>query len=65
VVLLVEECFRQAKVIGAWGAGTAVLDAAGVDGLGIVRGDTGADVLARVQEDMALHRVWDRFAVTV
>ncbi|WP_370614552.1 catalase [Mumia qirimensis] len=66
VVLLVEECFRHAKVIGAWGGGGAVLDAAGcAGGPGIVRGETGAEVLARVQEDMALHRVWDRFAAVV
>ncbi|MBW9205431.1 catalase [Mumia sp. zg.B17] len=66
VVLLVEECFRHAKVIGAWGAGTAVLDAAGyVGGPGIVRGESGAEVLGQVQEDMAMHRVWERFAVSV
>ena len=29
VLLLVEEAFRHAKAIGAWGAGVAVLDAAG------------------------------------
>ncbi|MFD1827503.1 MULTISPECIES: catalase [Mumia] len=65
VVLLVEECFRQAKAIGAWGAGAAVLDALGADGLGIVRGENGAEVLAGVQEAMALHRAWDRFAPAV
>ncbi|MGH1564794.1 catalase [Mumia sp. DW29H23] len=66
VVLLIEECFRHAKVIGAWGEGNAALDAAGYGtGLGIVRGETGAEVLAQVQEEMALHRVWDRFATTV
>ncbi|KAA1420636.1 catalase [Mumia zhuanghuii] len=62
VVLLIEECFRHAKVIGAWDDGGAALDAAGCSGgLGIVRGDDGAAVLAQVQEEMALHRVWDRF----
>lgn len=64
VVLLVEECFRHAKVIGAWGAGVTALEAAGVTGTpGIVRGDSGPEVLPRVQEQMAMHRVWERFAV--
>jgi catalase len=63
VVLLLEECFRHCKVIGAWGAGGAVLETAGVAGAaGVVSGGTGAEVLAQVQEQMALHRVWERFA---
>ncbi|MDF1605400.1 catalase [Nocardioides sp. YIM 152315] len=65
VVLLLEECFRHAKVIGAWGDGVTVLEAAGCTGApGIVRGADGADVLARVQEQMARHRVWDRFTAS-
>lgn len=63
VILLLEEAYRHCKVIGAWGDGTAALEAAGVTGTpGIVWGDTGVDVLARVQEQMAFHRVWERFA---
>lgn len=66
VALLVDEAFRHAKVIGAWGAGAAVLEATGVaDALGVVVGESGPEVLARVQEDMALHRVWDRFGASV
>ncbi|GAA1157014.1 catalase [Nocardioides aquiterrae] len=63
VVLLVEEAYRHCKVIGAWGAGETVLEAAGVTGTpGIVRGDGAAEVLEQVQEQMAYHRVWERFA---
>jgi len=62
VVLLLEECFRHAKVIGSWGAGSVALDAAGRgDAPGVVRGDSGPAVLAQAQEQMAFHRVWERF----
>ncbi len=64
-MLLLEECFRHAKVIGAWGDGTAALDLTGCSGApGIVRGETGSDVLGRVQEQLAAHRVWERFAAS-
>lgn len=63
VVLLIEECFRHAKSIGAWGAGDRVLELAGDIGTpGVVRGNSPVAVLAEVQEQMALHRVWERFA---
>ncbi|WP_262848789.1 catalase [Mumia quercus] len=66
VALLVDEAFRHAKVIGAWGAGAAVLEALGAaDALGVVVGESGPEVLAQVQEDMAFHRVWDRFGAFV
>jgi catalase len=62
VVLLLEECFRHGKVIGAWGAGVTALDVTGCTGAaGVVHGETGVDVLAQVQEQLAMHRVWDRF----
>ena len=64
VVLLLEECFRHAKAIGAWGPGREVLGAAGVDGVGVVTGDNAADVLAEVQELLGAHRVWERFATS-
>ena len=63
VLLLLEESYRHAKVIGAWGAGTTALEAAGCTGTpGIIRGDSSLDVLTRVQEQMAFHRAWERFA---
>ncbi|MEO9325407.1 catalase [Nocardioides sp. C4-1] len=63
VALLVQECFRHAKVIGAWGTGGDAVTAAGVDAgaAGIVLGDEPAEVFAEVQEQLGEHRVWDRF----
>ena len=66
VLLMVEECWRHAKVIGAWGSGTAAVHQAGVGGSpGVVVGDDAAGVLAEVQALMANHRVWERFPATV
>jgi catalase len=63
VVLLLQECFRHAKVIGAWGEGAQALEIAGIDGTaGVVHGDSATEVLTGVQEQMAFHRVWERFS---
>ncbi|WP_341230584.1 catalase [Nocardioides salarius] len=65
VLLLVEEAFRHAKAIGAWGAGGRVLELAGCSGApGVVSGDDATQVLGDVQQLMASHRVWERFATT-
>jgi catalase len=63
VVLLVQECFRHAKAMGAWGAGAQALELAGTspDDVGIVTGDDPGDVLEEVLELLGAHRVWDRF----
>ena len=63
VVLLVQECFRHAKAIGAWGAGVQALELAGTspDDVGIVTGGDPGDVLEKVLELLGAHRVWDRF----
>ncbi|QIX27109.1 catalase [Nocardioides sp. JQ2195] len=62
VTLLVEECWRQAKAIGAWGAGEDVLVACGVDGSpGVLSGDDAPSLLPQVQELLGSHRVWERF----
>ncbi|KWV33151.1 catalase [Micromonospora rifamycinica] len=66
VLLLVQECWRHAKVIGAWGDGVRVLELAGVVGAaGVVAGDSPADVLADAQALLAAHRVWERFPASV
>ncbi|MFB9235786.1 catalase [Plantactinospora siamensis] len=66
VLLMVQECWRHAKAIGAWGAGARVLEQAGVAGsAGVVTADSGADTFTAVQQLMALHRVWDRFPASV
>jgi catalase len=66
VLLMVEECFRHAKAIGAWGTGRVALDAAGYTaGPGIVLGDDPTKVLAGVTTLLETHRVWDRFPATI
>ncbi|MDG4825619.1 catalase [Asanoa sp. WMMD1127] len=66
VSLLIDECWRQAKAIGAWGPGRAALDLADVaEAPGVVGAETGADALTAVSALMAKHRVWDRFLATV
>ncbi|MEU7528231.1 catalase [Saccharothrix sp. NPDC042600] len=57
VALLVEETYRHAKAIGAWGTGTSVIDS----GPGVVTGDP-TDVVRDVLALLGRHRVWDRLA---
>ncbi|OJF14418.1 catalase [Couchioplanes caeruleus] len=66
VALLVEEAWRHAKAIGAWGAGVTVLGQSGVAGTpGVVTAESGTEALAAVQRLLAAHRVWERFPATV
>ncbi len=66
VLLLIEECWRHAKVIGAWGEGVTALGQSGTDGsVGVVTGENAEEVFAEVQQLMAAHRVWERFPTTV
>lgn len=66
VRLMVEECWRHAKVIGAWGAGTELLEQLGVARTpGVVTGEAPTDVLTEVQGLMAQHRAWERFPASV
>jgi catalase len=64
VRLMLEECYRHAKVIGAWGAGLDALAAAGVPATapGIASGAAPAEVLEQLEQLMRSHRVWERFA---
>ncbi len=63
VVLLLQECFRHAKVIGAWGAGIEALQVSGVlpEEAGVVTGDDAAEVFTAVHGLLGSHRVWERF----
>ena len=62
VLMMLEECYRHAKVIGAWGEGVRALDEARVAGsAGVVAGADAAGVFTEVQALMANHRVWERF----
>jgi catalase len=66
VALLLSEAWRHAKAIGAWGAGTDAITAAGIDeaDLGMVAAENGSDVVEAVLLLMGAHRVWDRFATS-
>ncbi len=65
VRLMLEECYRHAKAIGAWGAGVDALAAAGIpaDVPGIVTGAAGSEVLEQVELLLRSHRVWERTVV--
>jgi catalase len=63
LVLLLQEAFRHAKVLGAWGDGIAVLEAAGIpaDSAGVVSADTMAKSFTdQLTAAVGLHRVWER-----
>ncbi len=62
VLLLLQECFRHAKVIGAWGDGASALEVAGVAGAaGVVTGADPVAVFADLHAALGAHRVWERF----
>lgn len=66
VLLLVQECWRHAKAVGAWDGGVSVLEQAGVTGTpGVVSAGSGVEALTAVQRLMAAHRVWERFPASV
>jgi len=63
LVLVLQEAYRHAKALGAWGSGAAVLEAAGIsaDGPGVVTGDSVAKpFIDQLATAVGLHRVWDR-----
>jgi catalase len=67
VRLLVEEAYRHAKVIGAYGAGLDALAASGCSAgdAGVVTGDDPAEVFAGVLSQLGGHRAWQRFATSI
>lgn len=66
VLLMVEECYRHAKAIGAWGDGRLAVETAGVAAAaGIVTGDDATKVFTELMTLLGAHRVWDRFPATI
>ena len=63
VVLLLQESFRHAKAVGAWGAGVQALEESGIDLVspGVVTADSAAAVFAELHAVLGSHRVWERF----
>ncbi|GAA2998175.1 catalase [Actinokineospora diospyrosa] len=63
IVLMLQEAYRHAKVIGGWGTASAALTEAGIglDDVGVVVGEDPAEVFPQVLDLLAGHRVWDRF----
>ena len=64
VVLLVDECFRHGKAIGAWAPGTQVLESSRVAQAvspGVVVGESATEVVEGVVDLLGSHRVWHRF----
>jgi catalase len=63
---MLDECWRHAKAIGAWGDGVAALRGAGIaDTPGVVSADSPTDVFTAVQQLLSAHRVWERFPASV
>ncbi|QDP97487.1 catalase [Microlunatus elymi] len=62
VTVLIDECFRQSKVIGVVGAGRTAFDQAGHHpGPGVVTGEDAVAVLGEITDQLAAHRVWSRY----
>ena len=60
--LMVQESWRHAKVIGAWGRGREVIADAGVQASpGVVEDDRPGPVITKVTVLLGEHRIWQRF----
>jgi catalase len=63
LTVLLQEAFRHGKALGAWGDGTAILEAAGItmDAPGVVTSDAaGKSFTDQLAAAVGLHRAWDR-----
>jgi catalase len=63
LVVLLQEAFRHCKALGAWGSGSAILEAAGIDvsGPGILTARTVSKAFTtELTVALGLHRVWAR-----
>lgn len=64
VAKLLQEMWRHSKAVVALEAGAPVLETTGVAGKGVETAADGASAIAKLQELMPAHRVWDRFPTT-
>jgi catalase len=65
LTVLLQEAFRHCKALGAWGDGTAILEAAGITAgdPGVVTGDTAGKAFTdQLTAAVGLHRAWNRAA---
>jgi catalase len=63
LTVLLQEAFRHCKALGAWGDGSAILEAAGITAgdPGVVTGDTAGKAFTdQLTAAVGLHRAWDR-----
>jgi len=63
LTVLLQEAFRHCKALGAWGDGTAILEAAGIfpGAPGVVTSDAaGKSFTEQLAAAVGLHRAWDR-----
>ena len=59
---LIDDCWRHAKAMGAWGEGrTALAARTAPGGAGLVAGEDGRAVLSEIRTLLESHRVWERF----
>src|SRR5699024_8380060 len=59
--LLIDECWRHSKAIGAFGAGQEALESRTPAGsAGLVTGEGGPTVFGEVHRLLGSHRVWER-----
>lgn len=64
--LLIDECWRHSKAIGAWAEGRAALESRTATGApGLVTGADGLEVFGEIHRLLAFHRVWERFPAGV
>ena len=64
VLVLLQEAYRHAKPVGAWGTGLSILTEATVpSGPGVLVADSADDAfVSDLVQALGLHRVWSRLA---
>jgi catalase len=66
VLLLIDEAWRHAKAVGAWGDGVALIEQLGIaETPGVVTAGAGPQAFEAVRALLATHRVWQRFPTSI